>query len=492
MPETKHFYKNVALLIVLNALVKPLWIFGIDRGVQNLSAGHDYGIFYTLYSFSLLFAIIPDMGLANYNGSLLARSPAVLRKYWPGMWGLKILLGLTYLLVVAIAGWFAGYENQFSLLMVIALNHVLVINLSFFRSYVNGLHLYKLDSFFSILDKAVMVLLCLPLVLHPWFRGERLIWGYVWGQTLGFLAGNLVMYWNVAKRAGTWKPKFQVERLLPVFKTTLPFAFLGLLTSFYTRLDAVLLEKILPDGAYQVDIYAAAYRLTDAFQMLPVLLSSFLLPAFASKLRTPAALRPFVEIAWQGLLVAGGILALTGWCFGEPIMRLLYHDYNPQHATSFAWLMTAFMPLSLTYVFGTLLTAGHYTRPLLRIAGFGLLCNLGFNLVLIPLYKAEGAALASCLTHLPVVIFQIISCGKREGHFLRLNRVLAWLTWLAGSGLVFVFLRNSTLAWGWAWIIATATSGLSALLFGIVPFKAMFALSNELADSAENNLADAP
>ena len=57
-----------------------------------------------------------------------------------------------------------------------------------------------------------------------------------------------------------------------------------------------------------------------------------------------------------------------------------------------------------TYIFGTLLVANGSLRQLNYIFAGSLMFNVALNLLLIPTYKAEGAAIATCLTHFGVLV----------------------------------------------------------------------------------------
>ena len=50
----KKFVTNLALLLFLNLLIKPFWILGIDREVQNLVGEKEYGLYFALFNLSLV------------------------------------------------------------------------------------------------------------------------------------------------------------------------------------------------------------------------------------------------------------------------------------------------------------------------------------------------------------------------------------------------------------------------------------------------------
>ena len=92
----KIFTTNLLLLLSLNILIKPFWIFGIDRTVQNTVGAGEYGIFYTLFNFSLLLNILLDFGITNFNNREISRHPQLLSKYLSNLVGIKILLAIVY------------------------------------------------------------------------------------------------------------------------------------------------------------------------------------------------------------------------------------------------------------------------------------------------------------------------------------------------------------------------------------------------------------
>ena len=90
----KKFLKNLAFLIFLNLLVKPFWILGVDREVQNALGPEEYGFYFTILNFSFLFYILLDLGITNFNNRNIAQNNQLLNKHMAGISTLKILLGL--------------------------------------------------------------------------------------------------------------------------------------------------------------------------------------------------------------------------------------------------------------------------------------------------------------------------------------------------------------------------------------------------------------
>ena len=54
-------------VLLANVVVKPLWILGIEVGVQNAVGNQMYGFYAALFSFSYIFNILLDLGVTNFN-----------------------------------------------------------------------------------------------------------------------------------------------------------------------------------------------------------------------------------------------------------------------------------------------------------------------------------------------------------------------------------------------------------------------------------------
>ena len=70
--KSLSFFKGLSWLIVLNLLVKPVWIFFIDRQVQNI-VGHElYGKYFALLNLSYVLYFLSDAGLSSMLNQRMA------------------------------------------------------------------------------------------------------------------------------------------------------------------------------------------------------------------------------------------------------------------------------------------------------------------------------------------------------------------------------------------------------------------------------------
>lgn len=165
----RKFVTNLIFLIALNFLIKPFWILGIDRTVQNIVGSADYGFYFAIFNFSLLFNIILDFGINNFNNRNIAQNRQLLNKHFSGIIVLKLMLIALYGMVICIVGYVIGYDSrQFYFLTLVGINQALLSFILYLRSNISGLFLFKTDSIISVLDRFLMIIIC-----------SFLIWGNI-------------------------------------------------------------------------------------------------------------------------------------------------------------------------------------------------------------------------------------------------------------------------------------------------------------------------
>lgn len=404
----RKFVLNLALLLLLNFLIKPFWIFGIDRTVQNLLPSEDYGTYFALFNFSLLFNILLDVGITSFNNKNIAQNTSELTKYFSGIVMFKFLLAVLYFAVTFAVGIVIGYdEMRFKMLLFLSVNQFLISFIQYLRSNIAGLQMFALDSFFSVLDKTLMILFCAILIWGNWFSADFTIMHFVYGQTLAYLVAALLIFIVVFVKASSFSLKVDKSFLIKIIKQTLPFALLVLTMTFYYRVDAVMLDYLLEDGEYQSAVYAQAYRLMDATNQIGVLFAGLLLPMFSFMIKRKQKVNNLVKLSFTLIFIPSIILAIICYSSSQEIITLLYNQTN-ESIEVLPILMFCFVAIASTYIFGTLLTANNNLKALNTLSIIGLIINVGLNLVLIPSYKAYGSAVASLVTQVIIIVVQII------------------------------------------------------------------------------------
>jgi len=406
----RKFFTNLSFLFFLNIIIKPIWIFGIDRTVQNTVGTANYGLYFTLFNLSLVINVILDLGITNFNNTTIAQNPHLLGKYLPNVLTLKIALSFIYVAVTLIIGMCLGINGlQLYLLFLLLLNQVLISMVLYLRSNISALHLFRMDSIISVSDKLITIIICSWLLLTASLRQHFTVEWYIYAQNISLLIILIVCLVIVRSKSPVFRLKLDWVFLRLIIKQSYPFALLILLMTAYTRIDAIMVQNMLgQNGNREAGIYASAYRLLDAFNQFGYLFAALLLPIFARMLRHKNPVDELVKLSFTAIFIMSSVAALIIYFFRNDIMHLLYKDSSVYSGDILGYLIFCFICTATVYVFGTLLTANGNLIKLSGIALIGLVVNFTLNYILIPKYNAKGAAMAAIITQIIVAGLHII------------------------------------------------------------------------------------
>ena len=481
-----RFLKNIIFLLFVNLLVKPFWILGVDRSVQNMVGDAAYGTYLAIFNFSYLFYIILDIGLTNFNSKKIAQNNNLLSKYFIGISQAKIFLSIVFFIIIFLIGMIIGYNTeQLKLLVIVGVNQVLLSFVLYVRSNISALLLFKTDSILSVLDRVLMILICSFLLWSGIFPKSNFnIYWFVYSQTFSYIITLIIAVYIVLKHTGKLTIKFNFPFILMIIKKSLPYALLVLLMSFYNRLEPVLIERILPKdiSAIQAGIYARAYRLFDAGNNISYLFSVILLPLFAAVIKKGEDLQSLVKQSFGLMITMTCIIAIVCIFYAHNLMELLYtiqenesiESYNiriSESSTILQILMGSFVSISITYIFGTLLTANGNLKQLNIVAAIGVVINLTLNFIFIPIFEAKGAAFTSLCVQFATCVIQLL-IAKRI--FNLKFGVKFWFSTLIFITLVVIstsFLKSINIYWIYSFLISLIGGVIIAFITNMLDYK---------------------
>jgi len=466
--KQKDFLFNIFFLLLINLLIKPFWFFGIDLGVQKSVGAENYGLYFAVLNFTFLFNMLLDLGLTNFNNRNIAQNTQLLSKHISGILTLKFLLGILYLLIVIVAGMVIGYNHfQIKILIWIAINQFLNALILYLRSNISALLMFKTDTILSVSDKLLMIMICGVLLWGNVTQEPfQIIW-FVYTQTASYLIVAGIAFSIVVYRAKLIRLRWNFTFYRAILRKSFPFALLTMLMAIYGRIDSVMIERVLPDSmaAFQTGIYANAFRFLDVLVQIAYLFSVILLPLFSKMLKSKDDLIPIIKSAFTLLFFFSVTSTILLFAYREPLLRSLYPEIAQESARVFAILIPCIIPISMTYIVGTLLTANGNLYLLNVTSGIAILINILINLTLIPILEARGAAIASLTTQLSIAMMQFIMAFKLlkiPFSTIPLKRCFAFIALLIISvyfatiylpyGVIFNLLICSAVALAWAFV----------------------------------------
>jgi O-antigen/teichoic acid export membrane protein len=165
--------------------------------------------------------------------------------------------------------------------------------------------------------------------------------------------------------------------------------------SVHYRLDGFLLERIHPNGAMEAGIYASAYRLLDASNMVGYLASSFLVAFVARNLGDKELLKDAIFntrhiLMFCSLGAVSFVIVFAPW-----LQQLLYHSSSPYNTLVMKLCIASYPAYCLVHVYGSVLTGAAKFNRFILILVLSVVINVILNLILIPSQGALGCCLAA-------------------------------------------------------------------------------------------------
>lgn len=192
-----------------------------------------------------------------------------------------------------------------------------------------------------------------------------------------------------------------------MLREALPISVGLALLTFASRVDMLMLQKI--DTYEAVGLYAIGYKFSD---LLALVVGALAVPFTTVLIKSwPDKPADFRERLFQALAVAailGGLAVVIFWPSSRALITFLYGPQFAGAATAAALLVAGSALSGLTFVVISALIAAKKLRVFPWLASVGLLLNVGLNLLLIPRWSIDGAAVATVLTQLVMLLVMLL------------------------------------------------------------------------------------
>ncbi|MFZ9451949.1 MAG: oligosaccharide flippase family protein [Bacteroidia bacterium] len=241
--QKRKFVVDLATLLILNLLIKPIWTLIIEPKVQGQLGNISYGEYFVVFNFSLMLSILLDMGLSYFNNKNIAQHQHLLSKHLSKMFMLKLSMAVIYMIFCLVVGYgLLGFNLK--LVLILCLNSFFLSLILFLRSNLQALHIFKTDSYISVLDRIFMLIMLAGMLLG-WIPLKITLWSFIWVQTIGYALTACIAFIVVWRNTHFFKIQWDWKFNILIIRKSLPYAVLVLLMACYNRLDSIMLERIL-------------------------------------------------------------------------------------------------------------------------------------------------------------------------------------------------------------------------------------------------------
>ncbi len=422
------FVTNLLFLISINLIIKPIWVFVIDRNAQLRLGFDQYGVYYALLNITYLFGVILDLGLTSFNQREVAQNHNAFTRLFGNIFSVKWLLSIAYILICIFFAWLWKYDEQkISWLLWLVASQILVSFIVFFRSTLSAMQYYFLDSFLSICDKGLMIVIIGYFLFFD--KKQFSIQTFITGQFAAYFITFILSFFFVLKYRKTVE-KPALNELKNIIKNARPYTMLLLWMTIYFRLDSVLVERLsIHQPQEESGIYAAAYRLLDMINMFAFLFSMLLYPMFSKLIAEKKSLNNLIQLS-SPLLLSTAWIVCCSMFFGKiEWLQLLYHRNDLYAANVMVLVIASFFGVALQYIYSTAVTASGNLKWQNKAAATAVIFNAISNIIFIPKYGAMAAAINALITLTGMGIANYFFAKKIFQLHFDLKKILWWSIW---------------------------------------------------------------
>ena len=367
---------------------------------RNIGAEGTGKYFFAL-SFTTIFVVFIDLGLTQVLIREGTKSKENLQKYFSSVLFTKIFLGIftyfTAVLVIKIMGYPVETKHLVYLSAVTMLFDSLHLTIYGVLRAVGNLK-YEAwgiiaSQLISLILGTTFLYLKLPLIF--------LIATFTIPSFLNVIYSSTVLF---LKYKIKFKPKLDKSALKFMGIIAIPFALTAIFGRVYSYIDSILLSKLAGDVA--VGWYSIPYKITYAFQFMPLALVAALYPKFSEYFVNDKKRLAYVfEQGIKYLLLIVFPIAIGIGVLAKDIILSLY---TAEYVNSILPLQILLVGLIFSYIsfpIGAFLNACNRQVTQTIIVFFVMVINIILNLILIPRVGVIGTAIAALVGNFFLTFF---------------------------------------------------------------------------------------
>jgi len=464
-----------------------------SRLVKNLSANaiqlivnqvFGFGIFYVLsigldkYNFGQINLVLAIL-LAVFNILSFGIDQLIIKKIAAGtdipsilsIYILHVLLtGLVFYAIILIGYYlFQSTNYTYSLLLLIGIGKLMIYFSTPFKQAVNGLEKFKLLAYMSIGSNVVRCAGLITLFLFHDLSLYTVIIVFISGDLIELLSCMLLFKRSIKT---TLSLKWDGPAYSRLLRESLPQTGVVLITSALARFDWIFIGFMV--SAIKLAEYSFAYKIFEIATLPLLAIAPILIPRFTKLFQqTDFRVNDLKLLVRIEMIVAALVALILNICWSPVIDSITAGKYGSINVKTI-FILSLCMPfIYINNFLWTVFFAQGRLKTILISFIITLMVNVGFDIILIPFFKNEGAAFAF-----------LLACVVQTVYYLKKNIVAG----LAHTWLPLMLCTASALISGFTAKILFANCWL-ALPVAIVFYIILLFASKQLKLSDRHSLA---
>lgn len=484
-PENK-IAKNTGYFTGALVLQKIISFIYFSYLATRLGAENTASYFFAL-SFSTLFSVFVDFGLANLMNREIAKNKESDQRLLSNAIGIKLLSSIIVFIVIILASKILDY-SQYLIKMILLSSFIMILDnfTNLFFSVIRGKHNLKYESIGSIIYQLIVGCIgyiTLQITKDPF----TLLFAILCASTINLIYSSIIIKF---KYKLSIIAKFDKTFIKILIITAIPFAISAIFTRISGSVDSIILSKMSTQLA--LGYYALAYKITFAFQFIPMAFSASLYPAFTHFYNyEKEKLYNIFNKSMKYLLLISMPISFGIIAIAYPITVKIYGEDFIGSVLTLQILILNLPFIFLTFPTGAFLNACNLQKIHTKNIGITMIISIILNLFLIPIYAQNGAAVASVLSSAIYLILNINS-SIRKIEYKSKELIINFVKILTSCILMYfiVFFVNSKINLLSAIILGIIFYTLSIFLFRILQKNDIQMLINIFKKKSESKIQE--
>lgn len=378
------------------------------------SLGPDtYGILSYAISFAGLSSIIANLGIDQIVSRELVRTPEKKDTIIGTSIVIKLCGACIALIVTTIAVYVSGNNFYTSIFILIIAAGYLFSSFNIVNTYFQA---KAAGRYTSIVSFIIVLILASAKAGAIFFSLPLIVFAYIFFAEPVLYACGFIIVYRIYEKTNTVSWKFSYAEARAILKDSWPLLIAGAFIAIYSRIDQIMLKSMIDEKA--VGLYDAGVRLAELWYFIPGLITTAVFPALINAQKVDTGLyyrrlsRLYFALGWIGICITTVVF------IGAPlIIEVLYGGAYMGTITVLRMYVLATLAVFITSALQQHLINENHTLIVFSSSVVGALSNIGLNLILIPRYGINGAALATCISY-SIIPFSIVLFKKTRAHAL--------------------------------------------------------------------------
>lgn len=357
-------------------------------------------------AFTGLFGIFIDFGLNTLIVREVARDNMLAGKYLLNVIGMKALLSVITIIMIAFTINFLDYSNHtMNIIYIVALSVIFNSFSGIFYSIFQAYEKLAYQSFGMILN-SVLLLAGVMVAISQDFD----VFGFAY---IYFIVSIILLgYTFVVNLKKFVFPKIEIDFGFwkHIIKQALPLALIGIFVTINQRIDRIMLSSMI--DMTSVGVYSAASNLILVLEFIPAAYIMSIYP-FTSRLHSSKKQLEFIlERSIKYMSMIGFPIGVGTTLLADRIIFLIYgQEYFPS-ISALQILIWSNVIIFVAILFNNLLISTNKQALVSKQIGIVAVANIIMNFILIPEYSYIGASIATVMSSLIGFIILYYSVSK--------------------------------------------------------------------------------